>query len=352
MRTRRYDSYRGRGRLRTFLKVLIVILLIVLILAVAAFFLLDRSLVVSADGYRLNLPFFQRETEPSSTPLPSDSGGGLPLVVESPTAPQPTPTPELEHMRGVLLPHTALYDGTAAEQVEAAGANAAIFDMKADDGSLGYISRLALAEQAGVSEENPAINAAIRGLNAGELYTVARVSCFRDNAVPYSDNTTSVRSSAGNWRDSAGIRWLSPGRASAREYVAGVCAELAELGFDEIVLDYAGYPTDGELDRIVRNETYDPQDLSGPVEEFYALVAQALEPYPQVRLSIVTSRSVLSGEDDQSGQTLELLEQYAQRVWTALPEDGIYQSAADRLPVVWITDAVLENTDNWAVWTV
>ena len=347
---RRYDPYRGRGRLRAFLKVLIVILVIALAVAVATFFLLDRHLVISADGYRLELPFFRQEETPA--PSPEDTGGDLPLVVETPGATRPVVAPAAEAIRGVLLPRTALYDGTAEELVAAVGGSAAIFDMKADDGSLGYISQQPLAVTAKVSADNPAINAAIRGLNAGELYTVARVSCFRDNAAPYYDNTTALRSSAGNWRDSEGIRWLSVGRQSARDYVAGVCAELAELGFDEILLDCAAYPVDGGTDRIVRGDAYDPDDLTGPVAEFYAQVARALEDYPQVRLSIVAGEALLTGEDDGSGQTPELLRQYARRVWVTLPESGLTRPSGDlaAAQVVWMAAQEPSGAENWAIW--
>ena len=49
-----------------------------------------------------------------------------------------------------------------------APATAALFDMKADDGGLGYISGLALAIQAEASAADPALNAAIQLLNGGE----------------------------------------------------------------------------------------------------------------------------------------------------------------------------------------
>ena len=349
MSRRRYDSYRGRGRARTFLKVFIVILLILLAAAVAAFFFLDRSLIISADGYRIQSPFSQGEED---TPAPQPSAS-QPLVVYTPT---PTPAPEAEPIRGVLLPRTALYDGTAARQVEDAGGTAAIFDMKADDGSLGYISGQPLAETAGVNAENPAINAAIQGLNAGDLYTVARVSCFRDNGVPYAvtDSSVAIRTRAGNWRDGADVRWLSPGKQAARDYVAGVCAELAGLGFDEILLDNAGYPPDGPLDTILRDEAYDPQNLAGAVAEFYAQVAAALADYPQVRLSIVTSQGVLTaGADANSGQTGELLRQYAWRVWTPLPEEGIFPLGEgwEDTPVVWMAAQPPAQAQSWARWT-
>lgn len=218
MRRNGYDSYHGRSRVRTFLKVLIVLLLVVLAVAVGALLWLEPYIDYSANGIKINLPFFQQKEPAPAT--------GAPVVV---TTPEPTPTPEPEEdFRGILLPNSALYDGTAAQQVEAAGATAALFDMKADDGSLGYISGLALAIQAEASAADPALNAAIQLLNGGEVYTVARVSCFRDNLVPRSDMSLAIHTNAGNWRDSGDTRWLSPANESARQYVVGVCRELAE----------------------------------------------------------------------------------------------------------------------------
>ena len=200
MRRNGYDSYHGRSRVRTFLKVLIVLLLVVLAVAVGALLWLEPYIDYSANGIKINLPFFQQKEPAPAT--------GAPVVV---TTPEPTPTPEPEEdFRGILLPNSALYDGTAAQQVEAAGATAALFDMKADDGSLGYISGLALAIQAEASAADPALNAAIQLLNGGEVYTVARVSCFRDNLVPRSDMSLAIHTNAGNWRDSGDTRWLSP----------------------------------------------------------------------------------------------------------------------------------------------
>ena len=183
MRRNGYDSYHGRSRVRTFLKVLIVLLLVVLAVAVGALLWLEPYIDYSANGIKINLPFFQQKEPAPAT--------GAPVVV---TTPEPTPTPEPEEdFRGILLPNSALYDGTAAQRVEAAGATAALFDMKADDGSLGYISGLALAIQAEASAADPALNAAIQLLNGGEVYTVARVSCFRDNLVPRSDMSLAIQ---------------------------------------------------------------------------------------------------------------------------------------------------------------
>lgn len=321
MRGYGYGSYRGRNRVRTFLLILIAALCLVLVLAVVGFFLLEPYIIYTSDGIRLEFPAGGgREpdqaivVEPEATP---------PLLV---VTPEPTPEPAAADFRAVLLPRTALTDGTAAAQMEAAGATAAVFDMKADDGTLGYISDLALAKRAEASAADPGLNEAIRALNSGEIYTVARVSCFRDNKLPYHYNAAALRTGAGNWRDSAGIRWLSPAVADSRQYVAGICAELAALGFDEIVLDYAAFPTaeQGRLSSLIVGERYPSGAFDTAIDTFYGEVKAALAPYPDTTLSILTTEAVLDGDPGNlSGQTAALLAAHAGRVWAPAPVRSI-----------------------------
>ena len=61
MRRNGYDSYHGRSRVRTFLKVLIVLLLVVLAVAVGALLWLEPYIDYSANGIKINLPFFQQK---------------------------------------------------------------------------------------------------------------------------------------------------------------------------------------------------------------------------------------------------------------------------------------------------
>ena len=342
MRRNGYDSYRGRSRFRTVMKVLIGVLLVVLVLAVAALIWLEPYLGYSAGGIRINLPFFRRE-QPEET-------GGAPVVVTTPEViPTPAPTPEEQaDFRAVLLPNTALYDGTAAEQLQAAGANTAVFDMKADDGTLGYISELALAAQAEVSAADPALNAAIQLLNDGDITTVARVSCFRDNSVPYYRNSLALHTSGGNWRDGGGSRWLSPASAEARQYAADVCRELAGLGFDEILLDNWAFPAGGE--GILADDNYPADDgRTAVLEGFLDQVEEALAGYPEVRVSLVTTSAAAAGEAPETGQTAALLER-ADRVLVSLGE-GETPPQLDGPSVIPILAQAGEAADSWAVLT-
>lgn len=309
-----YGSYRGRSRLRSFLKGVIILLLAVLLLAIAALIFLQRYMVFSDDGVRFELPFFQNSS-PAPTPTSDPGPSATPdlVVIVSPTPTQDLP-PEEQVLHAVELPQQALYDGTAADLVASAGGNAAVFDMKRIDGSLGYVSALQLAKDVRASASDPALNSAIQALTSGELYTIARVSCFRDNALPYYRNDLALRSGGGNWKDDQRIRWSNPVHQEVRSYLTAVCVELAQLGFDEILLDNAAYPARGNTGNIKVGENYDPAALDDTVNAFYQEVAQALEEY-DVTLSIATSAAVLDGTDSLSGQSSADLVRCAGRLW-------------------------------------
>lgn len=327
-----YDTYRGRSKLRTALTVLIVILFVALLLAVAAFFLLQKYMVYTDDGQaRLDLPFLQRESTPS-TPIPTPDQGNIVVVTPEPTlTPEPTPEPvRLSPVRPVSLFRSAVTDGAAARQVTAAGGDAALLNMKANDGTLGYVSGLDRAKGARASAVNSGFQDKLLTLTASELYTIARVSCFKDNLIPRVEPTLAIKSTGGNnWRDGGDVRWLSPSSPEARQYVTDVCVELAQLGFDEILLDNAAWPTTGRLDSIRQGEDYDPDHLTETAETFYQEVRQALAD-ADVTLSIAVTAAALEESDPSSGQTAALLAQYADRVYVLGAEgDGACDAALD-----------------------
>ncbi len=363
MQTRGYGTYRGRSWFRTFLKILIGVLLVLLVLLTAAFFFLEPHIIYSPDGIRIDLPFLSQGGGGGGGAGPVGPVNSFP--VETPdldlNLPDPTPTPEPTPepgapFHGVELAAPALYDGTAQSQVDEAGANAAVFDMKSDEGALAYISQLELALDAKVSASDGAINAAIQLLNTGELYTVARISCFRDNTVPRSNMPMAVKTTAGNWRDKGNYRWLSPANPEARAYVIGVCVELAGLGFDELLLDNCGFPTQGKVNIIQSGNNYPAGELEGALETFFQELEAALASYPEVKVSVMTSEAVLAGaQEDLSGLSADLLAAHAWRVWVPSSQEGNDYAALavdmgltpDR--VVTIAGDVRPLEESWAV---
>ena len=97
-------------------------------------------------------------------------------------------------MAAVELPVQSVLDGTAAAELEQAGANALVLRMKDQEGALAWASgqELAMSLELGAPAE---VSEALRQWNAGSVYTVARVCCFRDNTVPYHRNSMALRAS-------------------------------------------------------------------------------------------------------------------------------------------------------------
>lgn len=336
MRRNGYDSYHGRSRGRTVLKVLIGVLLVLLVVSIAALFFLEPYIHYSIDGVRLELPFFQGAEEDPDPPTDT-----VPIQVATPS-PSPTPEPETDY-RGVLLPVSALSDGTALTQAEAAGATTVLFEMKSIDGTLAFETQSAL----GTARDTDGGNETIAQFTAGETETAAHLSCFRDNALPRTDRSLSIHSSGGNWWDDQQVRWCSPMSERMRSYITDLCRELAELGFDELVLDNCSFPNRGGTSAILSDDNYDPAALTETMETFFQELETALTDYPDIQVSVVTSLTVLNGGSDGSGLTLDLLKQYADRVFVEVPE-GESIPAIEGLEIVPI---VTEGTDSgsWAV---
>lgn len=354
-----YGSYRGRSPLHTFLKVLVIVLAAALALALIALVFFQRYVFYSVDGVQLEPPFVQ------SGPAATDAAAQTPepLITAAPSASpevSAAPSPDAQSpLRAVTLPPEALSDGTALRRTEEAGGNAAIFDMKADSGALAYVSQLPLAISAKVSSGDPAVNDAIRALNDGGLYTIARVSCFKDNDLSNADRSLAVTTNSGyRWTDPDHVRWVSPTSETVRQYVTDVCVELAKLGFREILLVNSGYPTEGNLSYIKKGSAYDKTRFGEVVDGFYAQVAAALSGY-DVKLSILTDEAtVAAGANALSGQSVAGLAAHADRVWlqggTAadaqiLADAGLTGGTSD---VVYTADAPGADTASWAALTI
>ena len=213
---------------------------------------------------------------------------------------------ENDPFQGVFLSLDQLADA----QTLADGYDGVILPMKTADGALGYVSALPLAADAGASSGDPDRNEALRALNdTPGLYTVAQVSCLRDSALVREEPGLSLHRVSGSpWLDESRRGWLDPAQPQVQSYLIGLCRELAQLGFDEILLTDCGVPTQGDLDSlravVEKEET---------LETFCRQLQGALADTP-VTLSVMGQRDSVTA-DPVSGQTTALLATFG-RVWT------------------------------------
>ena len=333
-------GYRGRRTVTDILKLIAIILGVLVVLAVAGVIYLQRYVVYTDEGTKLELPPFlqmlrgERGVQPpeGSTSLPSP--GDLSIDIQ-PAGSQSEPQPSEQEKPGfaMQLPVDDVINGTAADKLAEAGADALILEVKGQDGKLVWLSEQPMARRSRVNGTQ-AVEDALIQWNAGDVYTIARVCCFRDNTAPYYHNPLALRSGNGNWKDELGLRWLSPSDEKAQAYIAGLCGELAELGFDEIVLEHYAFPVQGKLDRISKGRPAGAEERTARVTAFLTQVQQAAAPYG-TKISLRVERDTLTGGESSSGITAPLVEQYAGRVWMA--EDGLLPAPLDLLEQAGIT---------------
>ncbi|MEE0067031.1 MAG: putative glycoside hydrolase [Evtepia gabavorous] len=213
---------------------------------------------------------------------------------------------ENDPFQGVFLSLDQLSDA----QTLADGYDGVILPMKTADGALGYVSALPLAADAGASSGDPDRNEALRALNdTPGLYTVAQVSCLRDSALVREEPGLSLHRVSGSpWLDESRQGWLDPAQPQVQSYLIGLCRELAQLGFDEILLTDCGFPTQGDLDSLRAVE-----EKEETLETFCRQLQGALADTP-VTLSVMGQRDSVTA-DPVSGQTTALLATFG-RVWT------------------------------------
>ena len=323
-----YREYRGRGGARSVLIFIIVLLAVLFIAGVAFMIVMGDYINYTPNGMEINLPW--RHQEPSAPPEFSD-----PVVIESddtvvtvePTPdPTPTPTPELQYepLTAVTVTANQLRNGTAAQVVASAGGSALVVEMKASNGKLVWQSQTELSASLHVNAANNDMAVIIQDLaQNGDLYLVARVHCFRDPVLANAWIGPLMSRRGRIWYDFYGVSWSSPAHQETVDYLSALCLELADMGFDEILLDDAGYPCLGEVNALATDDNR-PEDRTVPVAAFLQRISGELKE-KGVRLSVYAYEELLS-EDDKvySGMTAAVLAQGAGRVWLDKQVDREY----------------------------
>ncbi|MDR1117136.1 MAG: putative glycoside hydrolase [Oscillospiraceae bacterium] len=248
---RRYKSYRGRGKKRG--NILIAVLCVLVLAGIIL--VLSQSVVYTSEGLRFEGLFGKRsQAESDSVGSPPAAQSAAPtLIIVSPT-PSATPVPSApltstpDEINAVYIPEItdeASVNG-AVQLVKNNNINAAVIDMKRDDGTLSFVSGRDEAAAVLANSESAAYEGMIKKLKAEGVYLIARMSAFKDNLVPRKMQNYSVKTANGViWLDQEYQGWLNPYSEDALDYLSALACELIGLGFDEIMLDNFCFPTRG-----------------------------------------------------------------------------------------------------------
>ncbi|MBE5917020.1 MAG: sugar fermentation stimulation protein [Pseudobutyrivibrio ruminis] len=122
--------------------------------------------------------------------------------------------------------------------------NTIVLDVKDDNGNISFEMNNAYALEIGACIPYiKDINALLKQLKDNNIYVIARVPCFKDPILASAKPELGLCTYAGEpVTDLYGNAWVNPCRQEVWDYIISICESCAELGFDEIQLDYVRFP--------------------------------------------------------------------------------------------------------------
>jgi hypothetical protein len=198
-----------------------------------------------------------------------------------------------------------------ADLVEKTELNGMQIDVKDESGRIAYPSQVPLGVEVGspLTAGGVDIDRVMDKCWYNDIYTIARIVCFKDPVVASKRPDLAVHSTGGGlWGDG---KWLDPYSRENWDYLLGVAVEAARKGFKEIQLDYVRFPSDGNTTTCVfPAQGGDTRTKSQVIQDFLQYMRDGLKPMGTV-LSADVFGLTASGQGDMGiGQDISAMGQY------------------------------------------
>ena len=132
------------------------------------------------------------------------------------------------------------------------GLNTIELDVKDESGEIGFDPGVALARKSGAVRDYYDPRKVVREMHRKGIYLIGRVVVFQDPYLARARPDMAIRRPDGSvWATSAGLEWVNPYDRRVWDYAISVAAAAAQAGFDEIMLDYVRFPSDGDVGAAV-----------------------------------------------------------------------------------------------------
>lgn len=239
--------YRTRRVLSRIGIVLLVLLLAAIVTWLVWLLWLDRYVVYSADGAKLDLSM-QSSTPVGEAALPPETKPTVPLIYNGGENALSTST-ELTQLYGYYIDADALSDSmdyVLAQTGNLPSSCAVMLDMKSIYGNFFY--NTAVGKLADTVNQNT-VESLVRTLKEQHHYLIARIPAFQDFNFGLTHVEYGLPVEEGYlWQDDEGCYWLNPTSSGTLNYLISIVQELKQLGFDEVVFSSFRFP---ETDSIV-----------------------------------------------------------------------------------------------------
>lgn len=313
----RPDVYHARKRgKRGFWRLMLGILLVLILVAALLFISCQKYIVYENNGLRVVFPFMREATaaevdaptptiypaelqydEPDYSSLLTNAGQGLEIV------------------HGRYLTASSVTEdrlNTVSNTLSSTGVDTLVLQMKSPSGFLSWKSGVVMADAFEVNGSED-LSEVFMNLKDKGVHLVAVVSCCVDSAMAERYEALALRTSDGSPYEDSNGGWMDPYNSVVRDYLSGLCRELARMGFEEIILSYLQMPnTSAEFDFSAElSTTPTPTDA---VTSLGRSLRTALSG-ENVKLSMfVSSDSILYDLSSRTGQDLGIMTKLCDRI--------------------------------------
>jgi hypothetical protein len=232
------------------------------------------TLVIKAAGYRKERVIIEQAANPVVTYCADSSLPCADLML--------TPF----QVKGIYIPLAllSLPDRVQAliDLVDRTELNAIVVDVKGDRGGLAYTSQVPLAQELGGTVGGLMdLQEFLRLCKERGIYTIARLVIFKDSPLASGRPDWAIKRADGTaWTDNKGLGWTNPFRQEVRDYNVAIAVEVAQMGFDEIQVDYVRFPSDGDVTTIVYEEADNTmENRTAAINGFLEQLRTALQPW-------------------------------------------------------------------------
>ena len=322
------EFYRGKRKKKGPSLIITIIVLSIVAFVVLLFYGLQKYIVISNDGLRLELPILMEDA-----PTQTDDDGNVTHSFEQVNAELEIGEPDysnikatagenLGELKAVYVPAASVTAaGVDASLANVTGANAVLLDVKTVTGMLVWESDVDIAKGYGTSGTVD-LKSIVSSLKERNIYVAVRMCCFVDNTLASRYAQLALRTSDGQpYSDSNGA-WLDPTNALVRGYIADLCRELSKMGVDEIVLLGMRMPDTPGLQFAYSGSSSSQPTTVTAISGFGINLTRGLRSI-SAKLSVqLTSQTAMeSGVDNVTGQNAEILFKVFDRVYYAASAD-------------------------------
>lgn len=120
--------------------------------------------------------------------------------------------------------------------------NAYVVDYKDDYGIVFADTEVELAKEIGANEETYKSKELTKKLRDNDIYSIARIVCFKDPILAREKTDTAIKSVNGGLYRHNNMYWLDPNLKKNWDYNIDLAKEALANGFDEVQFDYIRFP--------------------------------------------------------------------------------------------------------------